>query len=353
MENTIINLMLTNACNLKCYYCYQPRKMREDAHILPTVALDAVKYISDNFKEDTVIMFYGGEPLIKFDIIKMILNKYPHLIYKMLTNGILLSQEMYDFFLKYKDQIKIVWSAEAIQSEKKNNKPLSEFEDKIKLMLKLMKELKIGVHLVVSSPDALVSDFLFLIEKGANLFKISIPRKYEMSDVELSVYTKNMKQIIDLVCMKEVENIKFMIWDQLCSDYLRYSNPLFHSKPYFCGAGDHTFTITINGDIYPCDWFYALDKYRFGSIYDKIELKDSIFSTFAKDPGMLSFYCTSCPILHICSRGMCLAENLELNDDILKPTKYWCKVNILEVEIMQYMFSKIKREEIYAEQGVC
>ena len=62
-----IYIHLTDACNLKCKYCYENKSVRE-------ISFDNITKIIDNeIKQKskyTTIYFYGGEPLLKKQTIK-------------------------------------------------------------------------------------------------------------------------------------------------------------------------------------------------------------------------------------------------------------------------------------------
>lgn len=339
MIENIINLMVTEACNLKCKYCYQPESMRSNKDMTKQIAFDAISFLNKNFKDGFTVMLYGGEPLLRFDLIKDLLLTYPHIQFKMLTNGLKLTDEMGDFFYKHRDHINLVWSAEGLKSHD-INVTFRDVQDKIKPMLNLIKKMKFGIHLVIADPSTMIEDFKFLYEEGFRSFKFSIPRKWEIETSVLQQYKDNMFILTNMIYDGTYEGASVMLWDKLSAEYKNKDNPLYHDFPYFCGTGQHTFTINTIGDIYPCDWFYALNKYKLCSIYDEKPILTSIFTEYGNKPELLNKVCKNCDIYHVCTRGMCLAENLELTGDLLKPSKYWCEISHVEVEIMSYLAKK-------------
>ena len=119
LENGIDHmcLVLTNECNLRCRYCiysehyyysrpYSNRKMEFE------VAKKAVDYyfrVNDKSIEyNPYIMpsigFYGGEPLLAWDVIVKVVNyiknKTDKCLFSITTNGLLLDIEKIKFMLK-------------------------------------------------------------------------------------------------------------------------------------------------------------------------------------------------------------------------------------------------------------
>ena len=119
IESTLANTRqitfeLTERCNLKCEYCaygeiygdYSPRKNKDLPYEYVSSLLEylseywaSVKYSSIN--KSIAIGFYGGEPLLKMDLIQQIINRLKekstnsiHFNYNMTTNGVLLDKYM-------------------------------------------------------------------------------------------------------------------------------------------------------------------------------------------------------------------------------------------------------------------
>ena len=105
----LINIILTNACNLKCDYCYEQHEYdfgRFSADSLKTV-YDFLRDANDLPKKR--FQFFGGEPLIHkklilefFDKHETDLTKYGDYIrVDMVTNGTLLTKSFIDRYFSY------------------------------------------------------------------------------------------------------------------------------------------------------------------------------------------------------------------------------------------------------------
>ena len=90
--------VLTNLCNLACTFCFQDRKRQNGA----MTADDWIK-LTDQLPEGSRVTLTGGEPIV----IKNFEKIFDHVAKKfecnMITNGLLLTKNLIDFKLEYKN----------------------------------------------------------------------------------------------------------------------------------------------------------------------------------------------------------------------------------------------------------
>lgn len=99
---------VANVCNLNCRYCYanggnynrKNEKMKE--HVID----ETLKKIFNKYDKVHTVYFFGGEPLLNFDIIKYIISKMESryrvndIDFRVVTNGICLTKRMATYFEK-------------------------------------------------------------------------------------------------------------------------------------------------------------------------------------------------------------------------------------------------------------
>lgn len=110
----VVNFDITERCNLECEYCaygdlYDNYGIRNNRDLNVNYAYKLLDYLLDRINMENVskikriiyLGFYGGEPLIRMDIVKLIvdyaekkLNSVIEFKYSMTTNGTLLDQHM-------------------------------------------------------------------------------------------------------------------------------------------------------------------------------------------------------------------------------------------------------------------
>lgn len=104
-----IILEVTGRCNLRCKYCIYNETYEENRNfncedMSEEIALKAIDYLADCGGTDVTLAFYGGEPLIKYDLIvkcidyakKKICDK--KLNFAFTTNGVLMDEEKAKYF---------------------------------------------------------------------------------------------------------------------------------------------------------------------------------------------------------------------------------------------------------------
>jgi MoaA/NifB/PqqE/SkfB family radical SAM enzyme len=107
-------ISITNRCNLQCAGCYAhaihtaPETEMTDAHLLEVVYEASELGVS-------IIMIAGGEPLLRpvfFELAKL----YPHILFPVITNGLLINQASLARFKKLRNLVPIL-SLEGQQAE--------------------------------------------------------------------------------------------------------------------------------------------------------------------------------------------------------------------------------------------
>lgn len=102
-------LGITNSCNFKCRYCHQAEgKLLSSQKMMDKeTAFKGVDFLYEHSKDAfaVTITFYGGEPLLNFDLIKSTVGyaikkfRTKNIVFNMTTNASIINAEMADFLV--------------------------------------------------------------------------------------------------------------------------------------------------------------------------------------------------------------------------------------------------------------
>lgn len=144
-ELTIGYFILTEACNLACTYCFLGNGKKNIEHNLKAMDKNVAKMSFELFIKQSVLscsdnavrrelIFYGGEPLINFNILKYIVNLYKQyrsdgqcpfeISFSVVTNGTLITEEIAKFFRE--NEINISLSLDGPSQKSNENRILKE-----------------------------------------------------------------------------------------------------------------------------------------------------------------------------------------------------------------------------------
>jgi uncharacterized protein len=128
--------MISQTCNLRCSYCYGDKGKfgSEGACMTKEVAEKAIRFLVEKSKiinsQYFLITFFGGEPLLNFELIKFVIEfnktEYPdkEFTYTFTTNGTLFTHEIIDYIKSNNVSILI-----SIDGDKKIHDSSRVFED--------------------------------------------------------------------------------------------------------------------------------------------------------------------------------------------------------------------------------
>lgn len=113
LKNNVLSIViiLTSNCNFRCKYCFESNYDFSPEDLSETSVNAIINYIRKNISNYSglSISWFGGEPLLKLDLIKLMSDKFIHIcdsakkLYKasIVTNGYLLTKNVFTELLNY------------------------------------------------------------------------------------------------------------------------------------------------------------------------------------------------------------------------------------------------------------
>lgn len=314
----IMYFILSSACNLGCKYCFIENcqfNNKKEVNMSKKTALSALikytNYLKDNKLRGSVI-FYGGEPLVNWEIIKYILNKSVELNspidFSMVTNATLLDEEKIKFLSKHKVEIGVSIDGPKELNDKNriyrtSNK--SVYDEVIKKFPMLdVQNCKYGLSITVSE-DLLDNQDKVLIWLKQLGVKSIFYNLYHYTN-----YDRNWENYYKRACKFLIKSHNILIKNDIYDGrIIRKIDSFYNNEFKFsdCGAiGANQLAIKPNGDVCICHGYLKTDKYVIGNIN-----KDSIQKILCSDE--IKFWkqrctlnnkkCLGCGALFICGGG--------------------------------------------------
>ena len=104
-----------------------------------------------------------------------------------------------------------------------------------------------------------------------------------------------------------------------------------HKECSKCGGGENTFSITAEGDIYPCTYAVGTIEFRLGSIYDLETIKCGSYPIDAS----LGVLCKGCRYFRVCYSGRCIYLNYKMTGDLFTPNGFFCAYQKMEYKLVE------------------
>lgn len=239
-----LEIKITDQCNLCCDYCYY---RHGTSH--PDMTFHEIKRTIDYFAESVIpreresydITFFGGEPLLKQDLIYQVVDHYLQdseskirFCFHVCTNGVLLDTEVLKALKQRSVGIYLsLDGAEAVHNTHRRFPDQSGSFSAISKNLKNIFESCKGVEQVITmkTADRVFESFLFLIENG---FK-SIMAIPDFSDNWTPEGLKTLNEQYGKILKYKEGNRN--IYYSLLDDKLRLINSRQSYKQYSCNFG--------------------------------------------------------------------------------------------------------------------
>jgi uncharacterized protein len=325
------HIILTEECNSQCRYCYEKSFKEFDNDLdkkfkfcfsSENKDLD-IKKLKDFILSDpeAVIIFYGGEPLLRIDLIKKIIDEIP-VPFRMQTNGKLLDK-LPTKYLKKIDKILI--SLDGDKERTDYNRGKGTFELVMKNIEKIRKEGYRGEIIARMTLDQKFPDvneqIKFLYKKGFRSIHWQIDAGFYKFDFDkekmqkfFNQYNEEIKEMIEF-WTKKIEKGKVLKFYPL----LGIVESLLKKEPtkLRCGAGHAGYAISLDGKIVACPIMNCIEDFKAGTL----DSSPRNLKKFSCDEE-----CNSCEVYDICG-GRCL---------------YWRKANLWPEEGNKMICDSVK-----------
>ncbi|MBR2742220.1 MAG: thioether cross-link-forming SCIFF peptide maturase [Clostridia bacterium] len=344
-------LHVAHDCNLRCEYCFAStgdfggtRKLMDFE--TGKKAIDLVIRESKG-RKNIEIDFFGGEPLMNFDVVKKITeyaaaqgrlhNK--NFRFTITTNGVLLNDENMAYINEHMSNVVLSLDGrrEVNDRVRKTVARTGSYDIIMPKLLKMAKLRGERDHYVRGTFTKYNKDFSNDVLHLADIGFEQISVEPVVSDPKLP-YSLTQADLPEL--FSEYERLAKIVYDRICAgegfNFFHFmldlsQGPCVIKRLHGCGSGNEYLAITPEGDIYPCHQFVGHTEYRMGNVNGDAKLDLKIKETFAKNNVYSKPECRECWAKFYCSGG-CAANNFQMRGDIKLPNTIACELEKKRVE---------------------
>ena len=348
-------LHVAHDCNMSCMYCFASGGDFNTEKTLMSieVAKSAIDYLIKNSceRKNLEVDFFGGEPLLNFDVVKETVlyaksleNKYnKNFRFTITTNCMNLNDEIMDFINRYMTNIVMSLDGrkEVNDIARKTLNGKSSYDIIVNKIKRAVKSRKDKDYFVRGTFTANNLDFSEDVRHMAELgFKnTSIEpvvtdesQKYAIKEEHIPRIFNEYENLIDLYLQYKSTNNEF--------NFFHFNIDLEHStckykKESGCGAGSDYIAVSPTGEIYPCHQFVGEEIFKLGTLEQGIENKELV-EKFKETTVSTKPHCEQCWAKYFCGGG-CYANAYYFSGQIDGCYEIGCALQKKRIECALYL----------------
>ena len=343
-------LNIAHDCNLRCEYCFAAKgDFGRGRMLMPfEVGRKAIDFLVEKSegRHNLEVDFFGGEPLMNFDVVKQIVayargiekehNK--NFRFTITTNGILLTDDKIDYINKEMSNCVL-----SIDGRKTVNDLLRVRVDGSGSYDAIVPKFQ---KLVASRGDKdyyargtftkhnldFTEDVLHMADLGFE--QISVEPVVSDEKLDYSIKEEDLPRVFE-----EYDRLSKVIIERRKAgkgfNFFHFmidlnQGPCAIKRLRGCSCGNEYIAVTPEGDIFPCHQFVGDDSFKMGNVLDGT-FDESIKHTFALANIYSKPECKNCWAKFYCSGG-CNANNQQYEGDIHKAHKISCDLEKKRLE---------------------
>lgn len=337
-------LHIAHDCNLKCKYCFAEEGEYHGKRSLMSfeVGKKAIDFLIENSgnRKNLEVDFFGGEPLMNFDVVKQIVeyakgiekDKGKNFRFTITTNGVLLDDEILDYINKNMHNVVLSLDGRKEVNDKMRPKAGGQgtYENIVPKFQKTADSRNQNNYYVRGTFTAFNKDFsndvIHMAELGFKQISVEpvvadSKEAYALKEDDLPELFEEYEKLAKKMLEMKKENKEFNFFHFMID---LTGGPCVAKRLIGCGSGTEYLAVTPEGDLYPCHQFVGKEEFRMGNVDEGI-IKTEIREKFENLNVYTKPSCKKCWAKFYCSGG-CAANSYNSNGDFISPYEIGCEL---------------------------
>lgn len=372
---TDLTLNIVNSCNLRCRYCWNEggaygMPFNNNQKMNELVAVKAIDLLLKESKgaKDLVVDFYGGEPLLNFDLIKKVIRycgkiqakQKVNFRFLLATNGTLLNKERGDFLIE--NGVDIAVSIDGSRKIQDMQRPFFSGKGSFDVIIDNINSLKeeykkriVGRATFTPYSTKITRTFKFLRNLGFERIEICESEKagyglesnnrFFFSGSRGVAHLKSLYYKLAIFYTQEVLKGNLAYENTYFNRFFKQLSRLYHLQSVVgtCSAGFSLMAVDIDGSVYPCTAFVGIPEVRIGNV--KVGIHENKLRNFLGTKILSNDNCNKCWAKRICRGcGSCYNLNYFTHNRLGEPDSYYCELFRYKTKLMMAMIARIGEE---------
>ena len=352
-------LHVAHDCNLQCKYCFaEEGEYHGERSLMSTeVGKKAIDFLIANSanRRNLEIDFFGGEPLMNFDVVKEIVNyarsiekKYnKNFRFTITTNGILLDEEKQNYINEHMHNIVLSLDGrKEINDRVRYTANKKGSYDVIVPKFQTMAESRNQDNYYVRGTFTRFNldfskDVLHLADLGFKQISVEpvvapSDMDYALQEEDLPILFKQYEELAKEMLVRKQRGEGFNFFHFMID---LFQGPCVAKRLAGCGSGSEYLAVTPEGDLYPCHQFVGIPEFLMGNVEQGIQ-NIHRQTEFQQCNVYMKEDCKKCWAKFYCSGG-CPANSYQFHGDILNTYGIGCELEKKRVEVALMIQAKL------------
>lgn len=305
-------LGITSSCNFKCRYCHQAegKGLALQKMMDKETAFKSVDFLYEHSKDafEVTITFYGGEPLLNFDLIKSTVGyavekiRTKNIVFNMTTNASLINEEIADFLAANNFVLLISLDGDE-KTQDKHRRYLKNGEGTFNSVWKNVLYIRdkypeyfnsnVSFNAVVLQDENPINVLRFFKENNISETSVTI-RRADMNGIDYYVSSISLKNGSD---DERLEGEMYKDFFERLSDKKNIPPIWHHNGP--CVPAVRRLFVNADGEFYPCEKIDSDPSCLIGTLNNGINIEKA--DVILNIGRLTEQECKSCWALRFCT----------------------------------------------------